>query len=182
MEPHNDSVVNRLEYIIKTPNLRFSAESLGKFDYRMLMCNPDTDITAEDQPLLELYYKLSKSVSLRMAADDTKNNFNFVYRRVRSQLMEIDPNIYHLTDVLVKQLFHVRRAQRKTLFWECFGDIVLENLRENVDQNTIMCAKCGARILPSHRSQIYCPGCARAMERERSRARAQKFRSKFKTA
>ena len=96
--------------------------------------------------------------------------------------METDPNIYHLTDVLVKQLFHIRKAQRKTLFWECFGDVVLENLKENVDQNTIMCAKCGARVLPSHRSQIYCPSCARIMERERARLRAQKFRRKQKSA
>ena len=182
VEPANGSVVNRLEQIIINPNLRFSAESLGKLDYRMLMCDPDTEVTAEDKPLLELYYKLSKSVNYRMSDDGTKNNFNFVYQRVRSQLLETDPNIYHLTDVLVKQLFHIRKAQRKTLFWECFGDIVLENLKENVDQNTIMCAKCGTRVLPSHRSQIYCPSCARIMERERARLRAQKFRRKQKSA
>ena len=182
VEPANGSVVNRLEKIIINPNLRFSAESLGKLDYRMLMCDPDTEVTAEDKPLLELYYKLSKSVNYRMSDDGTKNNFNFVYQRVRSQLLETDPNIYHLTDVLVKQLFHIRKAQRKTLFWECFGDVVLENLKENVDQNTIMCAKCGARVLPSHRSQIYCPSCARIMERERARLRAQKFRRKQKSA
>ena len=182
MEPANGSVVNRLEKIIINPNLRFSAESLGKLDYRMLMCDPDTEVTAEDKPLLDLYYKLSKSVNYRMSDDGTKNNFNFVYHRVRRQLLETDPNIYHLTDVLVKQLFHIRKAQRKTLFWECFGDVVLENLKENVDQNTIMCAKCGARVLPSHRSQIYCPSCARIMERERARLRAQKFRRKLKSA
>ena len=181
-EPANASVVNRLEKIIKKPNLRFNAESLGKFDYRMLMCNPDIEISPKDRAILDLYYKLSKSVNYRMATDDSKNNYAFIYHKVRSQLLEIEPNIYHLTDVLVKQLFYVRKAQRKTLFWECFGDVVLENLKENVDQNTIMCVKCGSRLLPSHRSQIYCPSCAKIMERERTRLRAQKFRRKQKTA
>lgn len=182
VEPVNGSVVNRLEKIVKKPSLRFNTKSLGNFDYKMLMCEPETEVTEDDKPLLDLYYKLSRSVNYRMTEGESKNNYAFIYHRVRNQLLEVDPNIYHLVDVLVKQLFHARKAQRKTLFWECFGDVVLENLKENVDQNTILCARCGLRILPTHRSQLYCPACAKVMERERGRLRAQKFRRKQKIA
>ncbi len=175
VEPVNPSTVNRLETIVQAPNLRFNAKALGKFDYRMLMCNPALELQEQDLALVKTFKDLIKNCSYTLSNDEeTINNYGIACRQIRQQLLEIDSDIIHITDVLVKQLFGTQQSRRKRMFWGCFGDVVLENLRRNVDTHTIMCAKCGKRILPASNRQYMCPECAIKQEHIAGAKRAQR--------
>jgi hypothetical protein len=180
VEPANGSVVNRLERIVKAPNLRFETKTLGKFDYRMLMHDSETEIRERDMPIIETFAEISQKCGYRLSEDDSdKNNHNYVYRQTREALLAIDPDIQHVVDVLIRQLFGVQNTKRKSMFWGCFGDVVLENLRKNIDTNTILCSRCGKRIKPMSHRQEMCDDCAAEQERLKSRERVRKYRSKI---
>lgn len=179
VEPVNHSVVNRLEKIVKAPNLRFETRTLGKFDYRMLMHDKNAEIRECDMPIIETFMEISQKCGYRLSEDDAdKNNHSYVYRQTRDTLLAIDSDIQHVVDVLICQLFGVQNTKRKSMFWGCFGDVVLDNLRQNIDTNTILCSRCGKRIKPMSHRQEMCDECAAERERFKSRERVRKHRSK----
>lgn len=179
VEPPNNSVVNRLEKVVKSPNLRFETKTLGKFDHHMLMHDASTEIQERDMPLIQAFMEISQKSGYRLIEDDSgKNNHRYIYQQTREQLLEIDPDIKHVVDVLIKQLFYVQNTKRKSMFWGCFGDVVLDNLRRNVDINTILCSGCGKRIRPMSGRQMMCDDCAAIQQREKTKERVRRFRSK----
>ena len=182
VEPINRSVVNRLEYIVKASKLRFNTKSLGRFDYLMLMSEDIREFTQRDLDAIALYYKLARSANMRMANDEEndKDNYYFVFEKIRAQLLEVLPDENRLVNVLVKQLFELRKAKRKRVFWGCFGSVVLENLRANIDAKTVMCESCGRRFIPSNARHRFCPICAKEHSRMMTRERVRKYRQKQK--
>lgn len=180
VESANGSVVNRLERIIKAPNLRFETKTLGKFDYRMLMHDKNTEIREADLRIIETFVEISKNCGYRLSEDDSdKNNHNYVYQQTRDSLLDIDKDIYHVVDILILQMFGIQSTKRKSMFWGCFGDVVLENIRKNIDTNTILCSRCGKRIKPMSHRQEMCDECAAEQERLKNRDRVRKHRSRI---
>lgn len=180
VEPANGSVVNRLERIIKAPNLRFETKTLGKFDYHMLMHDKNAEIREADLRIIETFAEISKNCGYRLSEDDSdKNNHNYVYHQTRDSLLDIDNDIYHVVDILILQMFGIQSTKRKSMFWGCFGDVVLENIRKNIDTNTILCSRCGKRIKPMSHRQEMCDECAAEQERLKSRDRVRKHRSRI---
>ena len=55
VEKKNDSIVNKLDDMIKGKNLRFNIKEFGKFDYKYLMHNPEIVI---DKACLDTYIKI----------------------------------------------------------------------------------------------------------------------------
>ncbi len=179
VEPANDSVVNRLEKIVRSPNLRFEKRTLGKFDYRMLMRDPETQITEHDMPVINLFNELSASCGNRLiGAENGKDNQAYVFREIRADVLALDNDVCHVTDILVLQLFAIQNSKRKRVFWGCFGDVVLENLRRNIDQNTILCERCGQRLLPTASRQRMCLDCAEKQRRALTRERVRRYRER----
>ena len=156
----NNSCVNRLDKIIHTYKFNFDKKMLGEFDYKMLMDNPNTEIQPQDMPVIRAYYNLTKAISFRLAEEDDQNNFNYVYSKIREQLLYYDGDINHLTDIIIKQIFSVKKAKHKAAFWSCFGDIVFTNLQRNIDAKTVMCSECGKRFYRRSNSHILCDLCA----------------------
>ena len=170
VEPANRSVVNRLARIIKAPNLRFETKTLGKFDYHMLMHDKNAEIRETDLPIIQTFAEISKNCGYRLVEDDAnKNNHNYVYRQTWDSLLAIDEDIYHVVDILILQMFGIQNTKRKSMFWGCFGDIVLENLRQNIESGTILCARCGKRIKPMSHRQLMCDSCWEDRHRELKR-------------
>jgi len=96
-----------------------------------------------------------------MSSKDDGDNYNKVFLDIRTKLLSVEPDVYKLVDTLILQLFKVKKARHKIAFWNCFGDVVFENLKRNINENTIMCVKCGKRILKNSNVQGLCEECAR---------------------
>lgn len=132
---------------------------MGKFNYRNLMSNKKTQIDSKAQYVIDTYLDLVKNVKLVLNNDNDNSNYNYIYRKIREQLLSICDDENYITDVLVKYLFNVKHTTRKTVFWNCFGHVVYNNLLNNIDSRTALCVVCGKRFKKANNKQKYCLNC-----------------------
>lgn len=168
----NNSTVNRLKKIIPNPRIKFKATNLGEFDYTMLMRNEDINIYLHSELIkeynkqdLKRYFMLDKNIE-----NKKYNNIKHTYDKIRERLLLINDDIYEVTDVLVKYLYEHKKSSYKATLWECFGDIIVKNLKNNItqplDEGWIQCEVCGKRIKVESNRQKYCDGCLKNKQLE----------------
>jgi len=176
VEKINNSVVNRLNKIIPNPNIKFNAIGLGTFDYKMLMKDDNIKL---DSGIIKKYKELDlKKHFIISKVDEDKSNMKFLYQEIRREILELNSDIHYVVDVLVKYLYEYKKSNYKTTLWECFGDMLVINLRRNVEVNKIYCEVCGDLINQSNNKTKYCPDCAKEIEKENWVKRKRKQRNK----
>lgn len=160
--PRNNSCVNRLYYMIHKYKFRFSAKELGTFNYKALMHNPDIEWNEYCESVIQKWKDITHYVSYRivMGTDVETSNVNYIMRDIMNQMSEMCSDKVYLVDILVKYLFGLHSTKRKNVFWNCYADVVLDNLKANVEPETILCERCGKRISPENGRQKFCPECA----------------------
>jgi len=177
VEQINNSVINRLEKIIPNPILRFNLTNLEKFNYKMLMENPDVSI---DQDLINLYEKLDLKRKFLINQAEKNNNIVFLYHNIRKELIGGN-NPEYVTDVLIKYLYESKKLNYKTTLWECFGDIIVENLKRNLEclyKGYFVCISCGARKKIKGKNHKYCDSCRDYARRIYKTKKQYEYRSK----
>lgn len=170
VESQNTSCVNRLRNIVPAQRFQFNASRLGKFDYKKLMSNPKTNINCDlAQDIIDNFFRLSKEVGFKInKQDDEHSNFEYIFGLIKSEIDKLCSDRRYTVDVLVKQLFHIRQSKRKSMFWGCYGDVVLDNLKHNLAR-TIMCEGCGKRIKrSSNNKNKYCEICSKEQNKLKS--------------
>lgn len=161
VEPINNSVVNRLMNVISNKNVSF-LDLKGSFDYKLLMSNKRTVLGDETISIIEAYDKLNKNKKwiMKEAKKADKNvKYEYVWKHIRDELLKINNDVTHVTDVLVKLLYDIRDTPTKETLWKCFGDIILSNLDRNV-KGTMQCEECGTRIKKNNNKQKLCTKCS----------------------
>lgn len=162
VEHRNSSTVNRLYDIIKDRRLKFDKDTLGKFDYYNLM-NHDEIIV--DKDVIDKFVYLNRRVSMMIKYDeyDTKDKL-YVWNKIRNEILDVNGDVDVVVNSLVEYLYGKNSQSKKTL-WECFGDVMVENLNINVnkklDKGYIMCEKCGDRIKKTSSNRKYCLKCSK---------------------
>lgn len=142
VEPINNSTVNRFDKLIDNPKFRWSATNVGKFDYKVLMKNSSV---AMDSVIIDEYKELNRTKNRLFNEErDRKKKEWYVSKYIRKELVK-DRDIYYVVDVLVKFLY-TSNSQNKNTLWDSFGDIVIENIKNNVPKNTKLCEVCGKRF------------------------------------
>jgi len=171
VEKKNNSVVNRLEKIIPNPNIKFSSTNIGKFNYKMLLKNRSIEL---DKTIIDKYIELDlkKHFIINKNGNDGKiGNILYLYKLIRYEILKINDDIDYVTDVLVEYLYKHKESNYKTTLWECFGDIIVNNLKNNIG-HTIICDICGKRIRPSNLTHKYCKECAKEIHQEQEKNNA----------
>lgn len=174
VQKSNGSVVNKLENIIISPIINFRGAKLGKFDYRMLMKNPNVKL---DNTIINEYTKLdlNKRFLDIGTIDDVNSGSNlYIYKEIRNEILKINNDIDYVTDVLVWYLYNQKKSNYKSTLWSSFGDIIIENLKINIEKHlkdTIQCDVCGERIHKIVNNQKMCSECAKKINREKTKIR-----------
>lgn len=162
--PINSSVVNRLQKIIPNPNISFKEAKLGEFDYKMLMKNSDIEI---DEDIINRYTELDlKKHFMINIHEEESSNIVFLYQDIKKEILKINSDVNYVVDVLIKYLYEQKNSSYKTTLWECFGDIIVENLKNNVKDGYILCEKCGDRVKVTNNKIKYCEKCAKEILQE----------------
>lgn len=175
VEPINKSAVNRLRKIIPNRAIKFE-EIAGNFDYKLLMSE---DIDYRNSKLLETYRKLDRGKKWMIRNEVNKNRKEgkfYVDKYIREQLKEVNPNEERTVNILVEELYGKRKSKNKSTLWDCYGDILLMNLRENL-KGTKQCEYCGKRI-EDYNTKKYCKDCAEEKERIRKRNWKRSYKKK----
>ncbi|WP_425455769.1 hypothetical protein [Brevibacillus gelatini] len=182
VEKINYSVVNRLEKMIKNPVLNFRYSNVGKFDYRMLLSDTNEKINLETA-IIQKYEELDRKSHLMINREDQKNNnILFVYNQIKKDLLNINNDAKHVTDVLIEYLYNHKRSSYKTTLWECFGDVIVENIKRNLttkfDDGYIQCDGCGERVEKIGKNHKMCRDCWKDHRRNYKTEKQRQYRQK----
>ena len=158
VEEPNQSTMNRIAAKIPGPKIKFS-KSISKFDYRMLMnLNYDFSISSESK-VVNSYDKWNSRQYLFSIEEDNhqKQEDIYMYQKIRQNIIdECNKDINYVVNTLVAYLYTVRKSSQKKTLWACFGDIIVENLKNNLKNEGKVCKICGKRFSPVNNKQILC--------------------------
>lgn len=160
VEPINNSAVNRLDHYVKGKNLIYKIDRLDKFDYKMLMHNPDIII---NKHLIHEYVRLNKiyHFKVNMKTSSTSNsNISYIAKEIKENLSEYCDDEKVIVDMLIKYLYGVKNSKSKESLWFCYGDVIVNNLKSNLADNKLQyCYDCGQRFRPNSPAHKYCNVC-----------------------
>ena len=145
VESLNDCIVNRIKTLYPENSFKFDFEDKRRFDYRMLMNNPDIVI---DESVLRAYSSVVSVAKLKRDKDETSNIT--VLNDIIITMQQFDYAQYEICDMLIKDMFKehnvFKNDRRKEFFFAVYGDIVYENILANKLKYGYACVDCGAEI------------------------------------
>lgn len=156
VEPPNNSTMNRIAASIPDSKIRFS-KSISKFDYRMLM-NLDYGFSiSSDSKIVKSYDYWNARVNEFEEDKAVKNQDMYKYKNLRKKVLEESgEDIDYIVNTLVAYLYTVRKTSAKKGLWDSFGDVILENLKKNLEGKGKICQVCGKRFAQKRATQNYC--------------------------
>lgn len=189
VEPLNNSLVNRLEGIIPNKMLKFKAANLGKFDYRKLYSNYNFTYGKDSQDIIDKYIELDKK-KFFMTNDNQEIEANYdlyMYEKIRKEILEVNDNLEYVVNVLIKYLYETKPSNKKLLLWSSFGDVIVENLNNNIDETVgkdiVLCERCGERVYYTSKhdgSTKYCDECSGIIKKELKKERNKRYYEKLR--
>lgn len=154
VEKLNKSFVNKLHKYIKDKRLTF--KNFSEFDFHNLMSDPYVVV---DQRVLDVYNELNKTYHFKIGREENSHdNIPYIKLNTLEELRRFGYSDNQLSDMLVAFLYS-KNSEYKKLLWLCFGDIILENIKQNVDTSLTVCMKCGKRFEPRGPHHKYCDHC-----------------------
>ena len=172
VEPPNDSTMNRIAASIPDPKIKFS-KSISKFDYRMLM-NLDCDFSvSSESPVIKSYDYWNARINEFEDDKAVKNQDMYKYKNLRRKVLEESgKDIDYVVNTLVAYLYTVRKTSAKKGLWDSFGDVIIQNLKNNLNQESKICKICGKRFVPKRIDQVTCSAeCARLLDNQNRKLR-----------
>lgn len=156
VEPLNNSTVNRLFNIIPNQRLSFNMQKLAKFDYKMLMNDPNICM---NQLLIDKFIELNQTYHYKIRVSDTNSsmtNIGMIVDYIRNELSFYCSDEIKVCDMLIQYLFS-NDVMYKEMLWSCYGHIIVNNLKRNVPESSI-CKFCGKRFKVESRNDV-CHDC-----------------------
>lgn len=182
VEPRTNSPLNRLEDIVPNFRLNFNAANLGTFNYKMLMSNNTYDQKDEiRQMIIDEYTKRDQkkhSMEFVQIDDAWASDCYHQFREIREQILTIGSDIKYVVDILVEYLYKHKDSSYKSTLWSCFGDVIVENIKNNLQDGLIQCQSCGERTPIKGTTTKYCRECSDRIKKEKTRERVVRHRSK----
>jgi len=162
VEKSNSSLVNSFEKRFKNTPLKFEVKNFGKLNYRNLMNNKFIEI---DESIIDEYNILNREYHFKI---DQKNqdNVNYIIATIKDKLLSLECNKYDIADMLIKHLYSRKKTPHKEILWKCFGDIIVENLKNSIPANSVQCEKCGERFVLTYPNQKLCDTCGTYQKQE----------------
>lgn len=141
----NDCIVNRIKTLYPYENYKLVFEDKKRFDYRMLMNNPEIEV---DLDVLKAYSEAVSTIKLKVGKEEENNNI--AVAEVIQKMQQLDYAQFEICDMLIKDMFknHVvfKNDRRKEIFFHIYGDIIYENIVANKAKYGYVCIDCGADI------------------------------------
>ena len=145
IESVNDCIVNRIFTLYPEENFKLKFEDKSRFDYRMLMNNPDIKVDVE---VLQAYRDVVSTAKIKRGKEETSNVT--VVDDIIIAMQQFDYAQYEICDMLVKDMFKDRvvfkDGRYKEFFFLVYGDIVYENIQANKSKYGYVCVDCGVEI------------------------------------
>ena len=179
VEPINDCIVNRIYTLYPEKNFKFRFEDKKRFDYRMLMNNPDIVV---DEKVLRAYSDVVSNIKFKIGKDEVYNSP--AVNDIIVEMQKISYAQYEICDMLIKDMFKehnvFKNDRRKEYFFNIYGDIIYENILANKLKYGYICVDCGAEIKKVN-GKCRCAECMAKHKTILATLRKRKQRSKSRT-
>lgn len=162
IEKNSYGYIDGFEERIKNTPLKYSIKNFGKFNYRNLMKNKFIEI---DDVVIDTYNKLNRKYHYQIEQKN-KENVLYIIKTIRDELLSLEYDENDVCDMLVRELFSNRKTKNKELLFQCFGGIIVKNLKNNIPSDSIQCEKCGERFVPNAPNQKKCDRCNKYQPQE----------------
>ena len=160
------SPVNRIRKIFKKQNIKFNFinENVGKFDYKMLMDNPECEYNEDIGKFYRQYVSNNLNFNQKKDSqyeDSSVSNYQAVYTEAKNNILQqfSEYSKSYVVDNIIIYLFSKKQTYNKKAFWELFQTEVYENLVDNLETQIAVCESCGKRFRKSGNATKYCPAC-----------------------
>ena len=145
VEPINDCIVNRIYTLYPESDFKLTFTDKRRFDYRMLMNNPDIKL---DEEVLRVYSSVVSNAKLKKDKEESSNVT--IISDIISVMQQFDYAQYEICDMLIQDMFKEHKVfkdgRSKEFFFYIYGDIVFENIQANKLKYGYVCVDCGAEI------------------------------------
>lgn len=142
----NDSFVNKLYNRIPNKAINTRGLKLGSLEYKNMMKNPNIVCSKE---VSDLYDELNKKYRYMVnMKDEYIDNLHYVACSIREQFSVLGHSDEVISDMLIQYLYK-NKKRAKQLFWFCYGQHVVNNLKVNLnykEPKVIQCIDCGKWI------------------------------------
>lgn len=171
VESVNNSTMNRISQAISDSRVKF-LKTVNKFDYRTLM-NQNCDFSvSENNPVVKSYDYWNVRQKMFNEQDlNVKDQDLYKYKQIRQKIIEeSQETLDYIVNTLVAYLYTVRPNSTKKTLWACFGDVILQNIKNNLNEAEKVCPMCGKRFLPNQKAphSVCCSiECSRAREAQK---------------
>lgn len=169
--------IDRISNVVKSNRIVFK-NLLGKYSYKVLMKNPDTDIKTEKAQEIIALYRDVEATNLRKISHIEWDSLDFREKKKVQLQIQFDSNKQcelfleligeskeYITDVLVKAL---QDDVNKDTLWRLFGDIIYSNIERNL-KGTKICCKCNERFIQKNNKMKMCSACAKKDKNEKNK-------------
>lgn len=168
VEKINDCIVNRIYTLYPESEFKLSFEDKKRFDYRMLMNNPDIIL---DEKVIKSFSEVISTAKLRKHKEEESNAV--VIGNIISEMQKFDYEQQEICDMIIKDMFKEHTTftnpRCKEIFFHIYGDIIHENIISNKPKYGYVCIDCGTDINKVN-GKCRCAECQA------------KYRRKYKTA
>lgn len=137
-------------------NFNFKIDNIGRFDYKVLMCNSDAEFK---QDIADKFKEVTSNLNFNNVSDEKMYSYLATYENAKSDILSLDYSVDEIVDNIILDLFVNRKTPMKKAFWTLFGDVVYKNICNNIADNFIQCEKCHKRFYRKHKGRIYCDKC-----------------------
>ncbi len=170
----NNSFVNKLYSRIPNKAINTRGMQLGDLEYQKMMNNANIICPKE---VSQLYDELNKKYRYMVNMKDEEiDNLHYIAIKVRNNFSQFGYSQDIIADMLIEYLYK-NKKRGKQLFWFCYGQYVVDNLKNNIKEKKtkfIQCIDCGEWLEVDNNSKlIRCPQCQkierRRIEREKKR-------------
>ena len=164
-EPVN-SLVDNLSTKIKDKRLYFTTHKLEEFNYQNLLRNKDIEV---DEEVVKLYNSLKSKYRKWARFDfinrDGEDNTAFIRKIMKDSFYKFNYSTEEIVDMLIKHAYETNNKD-KDLLWDCYGDIIYNNLSKNIDTDSRVCKTCGSRFYPNDKNELNCQECRNATSKQ----------------
>ena len=146
---------------IKDVRLDFKTlPNLEPINYEIMMHDDRTEINND---VTELYCKLSRRYGYKLSNTSNKNEGDLqscIYL-IKESFYKLGYNDIEISDILTKYLYGREDGltKGKQIYWYVYGEYVVKNIQENLDDDTDVCMSCGKRTSKTEIKSHKCKEC-----------------------
>jgi len=112
-----------------------------------------------NESVIKEYNKLNRTYHFKIEQKN-QDNVNYIVNVIKENLLNLDYCESDICDMLVRHLYSNRKTPHKEILWKCFGDVIVNNLKQSIPDNSIQCEKCGERFVQTASNQKLCDTCS----------------------